>query len=183
MDTYYRLYVDGSAIGNVNVDANTPAGWGVICIETPVGDNSHSSGRVQTELSGKVITDPESAQFIGAEVGSNNTGELSAIYYALKHIELGNHFNKEDTNYVIFGDSMYAGNMAMGEWSPKENLELVKNVRKLWDNLKMQGINVTWNHIKAHSGHLWNERVDHLAFCEANGDTKVPINEWLNRQA
>ena len=32
MSENYRLYVDGSAIGNVNVDANTPAGWGVVCV-------------------------------------------------------------------------------------------------------------------------------------------------------
>jgi ribonuclease HI len=179
MEEYYRLYVDGSAIGNVNVDADTPAGWGVVCVKSKIGNNSHSSGKVQTELSGRVITDPESSQFIGAEVGSNNTGELSAIYHALKHIELGNHFNDKDITYVIFGDSMYAGNMAKGEWTPKENLELVKTTQNLWNKLKRAGINFTWNHIKAHSGHQWNERVDHLAFKAANEERPVPLNDWL----
>ena len=75
----YRLYVDGSAIGNVNVTANTPAGWGVVCVKMDVGDNSHSGGTVQNELSGLVITDPDSSNFIGAEVGSNNTAEARFV--------------------------------------------------------------------------------------------------------
>ena len=179
MKFYYRLYVDGSAIGNRNVDADTPAGWAVVCIQTKIGDDSHSSGKLQTELSGRVITDEGTAQFIGAEVGSNNTGELSAIYHALKHIEFGDQFNPEGTNYVIYGDSLYAGKMAQGEWFAKENKALVKRVHNLWTRLKMAGINFSWSHVKAHSGHLWNERADHLALYEANRETPVPINEWL----
>jgi ribonuclease HI len=179
MEQNYRIYVDGSAIGNQNVNADTPAGWGMICVKMDVGDNSHSSGTVQNELSGLVITDAESSQFIGAEVGSNNTAEVTALYKALLHIEYGHQTNGRDTTYTIYGDSMYAGKMAMGEWKPKENKELIKNLTKKWKSLKMQGINFTWNHVKAHSGHLWNERVDHLALKAASNEESVPLNEWL----
>ena len=173
------IYVDGSAIGNQNVDANTPAGWGMTCVKMDVGDNSHSSGEVQNELSGIVITDPDSSQFIGAEVGSDNTAEVTALYKALEHIEYGHQTNNPETSYTIYGDSMYAGKMAMGEWKPKENKELIKNLMNKWKSLKMQGINFTWNHVKAHSGHLWNERVDHLAIKAASNEKSVPLNEWL----
>jgi len=179
MEENYRLYVDGSAIGNQNVTADTPAGWGVVCVKMGVGDNSHSSGKVQTELSGRVITDADSSQFIGAEVGSNNTAEVSALFKALEHIELGHQTNPTDTIYTIYGDSMYAGKMAMGEWKPKENKEMIKRLTKKWDSLKMQGINFTWNHVRAHSGHLWNERVDHLALKAASDEQPDPLNEWL----
>ena len=179
MEENYRIYVDGSAIGNQNVDANTPAGWGMTCVKMDVGDNSHSSGEVQNELSGIVITDPDSSQFIGAEVGSNNTAEVTALYKALEHIEYGHQTNNPETSYTIYGDSMYAGKMAMGEWKPKENKELIKNLMNKGKSLKMQGINFTWNHVKAHSGHLWNERVDHLAIKAASNEKSVPLNEWL----
>lgn len=180
MEENYRIYVDGSAIGNVNVNADTPAGWGIVCVKMEVGDNSHSSGTVQNELNGLVITDPESSQFIGAAVGSNNTAEVTALYKALLHIEYGHQVNGRDTSYTIYGDSMYAGKMAMGEWKPKENKELIKTLQKKWKSLKMQGIKFTWNHVKAHSGHLWNERVDHLALKAASNEAVVPLEQWLN---
>ena len=179
MEENYRIYVDGSAIGNVNVTADTPAGWGIVSVEMEVGNNSHSSGTVRNELYGRVDTDPESTFYIGAEVGSNNTAEVTALFKALEYIEDAQQFNTPDTSYTIYGDSMYAGKMAMGEWKPKENKELIKNLTRKWNSLKMKGINFTWNHVKAHSGHLWNERVDHLALKAANNEQPVPLQQWL----
>ena len=53
--TRLTLYVDGSCAGNQNVDATTPAGWGVVVVE---GDSGlgRGSGEIQTELSGPVST-------------------------------------------------------------------------------------------------------------------------------
>ena len=59
----YRLYVDGSAIGNVNVTANTPEVGSCLC-QNGCGDNRLEERFVQ--LSGLVITDPI-RQFIGAK--------------------------------------------------------------------------------------------------------------------
>ena len=77
-----HIYVDGSCEENRNVTAATPAGWGYCVVE---GDSGLGRGRGQivTEGSGSVITDETSGAFIGAEVGSNNTAELSAIAAAL----------------------------------------------------------------------------------------------------
>ena len=80
--TRLTLYVDGSCDGNQNVDAETPAGWGVAII---LGDSGlgRGSGDVVTELYGPVVTSPAEAEFIGAEVGSNNTAELSGFFVVL----------------------------------------------------------------------------------------------------
>ena len=68
-DSTIVLYVDGSCAGNRQVQtvANR-AGWGVLACSP--------SGAVLAELFGPVVTNPQSAHFLGAEVGSNNTGEL-----------------------------------------------------------------------------------------------------------
>ena len=80
--TRLTLYVDGSCDGNQNVDASTPAGWGVVVVE---GDSGlgRGSGEIMTELSGPVSTSPEDDEFIGAEVGSNNTAELSGLFCSI----------------------------------------------------------------------------------------------------
>ena len=66
MSVKYDLYVDGSAIGNINVDANTPTGWSMVCV------NKNNESMVN-EIYGRVATDPNLEHYIGAEVGSNNT--------------------------------------------------------------------------------------------------------------
>ena len=82
-----HIYVDGSCIGNQNVEQNTPAGWGVVVI-TGSNDLGRGNGEILHEFHGKVITDGEDDGFIGAEVGSNNTAELSAFAGALRWILL-----------------------------------------------------------------------------------------------
>ena len=171
MSAKYDLYVDGSAIGNINVDANTPTGWSMVCV------NKNNESMVN-EIYGRVATDPNLENYIGAEVGSNNTAEITALYEALLFIEQGHHLSIDAESYTIYGDSMYAGKMAMGEWNPKQNKKLVKNLVKKWNSLKRLGISFSWEHIKAHSGHLWNERADYLARETAKGNNPSSLNDW-----
>ena len=56
--------------------------------------------------------------FIGAEVGSNNTGELSAIAHSLRWVLS----NVEKMEIVICSDSTYAGNIASGNGKQKRIL-------------------------------------------------------------
>ena len=81
--TRLTLYVDGSCDGNQNVDASTLAGWGVVVVH---GDSGlgRGSGEILTEFSGPVATSKDDEEFIGAEVGSNNTAELSGLFAALR---------------------------------------------------------------------------------------------------
>jgi len=113
------------------------------------------------------VTDAQAGNFIGAEVGSNNTGELSAIYYALDIMDELH----EDDEITIYGDSQYAGNMANGNWKPKENKELVANIRRLWQSRQEQSLIFNWAHVRAHAGHKWNELADQYANEGVNLDS------------
>ena len=168
----FHIYVDGSCLGNQNVDEETPAGWGVVVI-TGSNDLGRGNGEIFHEFNGRVITDPEESKFIGAEVGSNNTAELTAFAEALRWVlsEGG------DSEIVIKTDSQYAGNQATGNWKAKANRELVAHVQALWNEV-LQLRDLSWEHVKAHSGHRWNERADHLAIRAANNEAPMSLSFW-----
>ena len=168
----FHIYVDGSCLGNQNVNEETPAGWGVVVI-TGSNDLGRGNGEIFHEFNGRVITDPEESKFIGAEVGSNNTAELTAFAEALRWVlsEGG------DSEIVIKTDSQYAGNQATGNWKAKANRELVAHVQALWNEVS-QLRDLSWEHVKAHSGHRWNERADHLAIRAANNEAPVSLSFW-----
>ena len=166
------LYVDGSCLGNQNVDAATPAAWGLVGV---IGDSGlgKGSGELHHEAAGMVITDPDQDGFIGAEVGSNNTAELSGFAAALRWLLV----EGGDDPAVIRADSTYAGNLASGVWKAKANRELVANVQALWEEVAALRT-LSWAHVKAHRGHRWNERADHLAARHALGEAPVPLTFW-----
>ena len=168
----FHIYVDGSCLGNQNVDEETPAGWGVVVI-TGSNDLGRGNGEIFHEFNGRVITNPEESKFIGAEVGSNNTAELTAFAEALRWVlsEGG------DSEIIIKTDSQYAGNQATGNWKAKANRELVAHVQALWNEVS-QLRDLSWDHVKAHSGHRWNERADHLAIRAANNEAPVSLSFW-----
>lgn len=168
----FHIYVDGSCLGNQNVDEETPAGWGVVVI-TGSNDLGRGNGEIFHEFNGRVITDPVESKYIGAEVGSNNTAELTAFAEALRWVlsEGG------DSEIVIKTDSQYAGNQATGNWKAKANRELVAHVQALWNEVS-ELRNLSWDHVKAHSGHRWNERADHLAIRAANNEAPVSLSFW-----
>ena len=168
----FHIYVDGSCLGNQNVDEETPAGWGVVVI-TGSNDLGRGNGEIFHEFNGRVITNPDESKFIGAEVGSNNTAELTAFAEALRWVlsEGG------DSEIIIKTDSQYAGNQATGNWKAKANRELVAHVQALWNEVS-QLRDLSWDHVKAHSGHRWNERADHLAIRAANNEAPVSLSFW-----
>ena len=167
-----HIYVDGSCEENQNVTARTPAGWGFCVVD---GDSGlgRGGGSVIAERSGPVVTDPSAGDFLGAEVGSNNTAELTAFAEALRWAltEGG------DSKIIIKTDSKYAGNQATGAWKAKANRELVAHVQSLWEETS-QLRELSWEHVKAHSGHRWNERADHLAIRAANDEVPVSLSFW-----
>ena len=168
----FHIYVDGSCLGNQNVDSETPAGWGVVVI-TGSNDLGRGNGEIFHEFNGKVITDQSDLKFIGAEVGSNNTAELTAFAEALRWVlsEGG------DTKVIIKTDSKYAGNQATGAWKAKSNRELVAHVQSLWNEVS-ELREVTWEHVKAHSGHRWIERADQIAIRAANDKVPKSLSFW-----
>ena len=166
------LYVDGSCRENRNVNSETIAGWGV-CVVKGDSVTGIGQGEIVREMSGRVITDPDSSEYIGALVGSNNTAELTAIAHALRWILI----DGKNDSVTIKSDSQYASNLTSGLWKPKANKELVTRVRRLW--LECQSIrSVRIEHIRAHRGHRWNERADHLAFRAMEGRNPEPLQFW-----
>jgi ribonuclease HI len=166
------LYVDGSCLGNQNVDENTPAAWSVVVVTGDTGLGKRS-GELHEEFADIVVTDDGVEHFIGAEVGSNNTAELSAFAGALRWLLV----EGGDDAAVIRADSQYAGNLACGAWKAKANRELVAHVQSLWDTVS-ELRNLTWEHVKAHRGYRWNERADHLALRKAIGEPPLPLTFW-----
>ena len=166
------LYFDGSCQENRNVTADTPAGWGVVVVRGDSGLGK-GDGEVIEELSGPVIVSPDDEGFLGAEVGSNNTGELSAMAHALRWLLM-----EGSTDAVtIRGDSQYALKIAAGEWRAKANGELAARVQALWNEVTSLRT-VEAEHIRAHRGHRWNERADHLAWRACIGETPLPLQFW-----
>lgn len=150
------IYVDGSCTGNRDVKrCKNNAGWGVL-VTAPLG---------ALQLFGPVVTDSNSQYFLGAEHGSNNTAELSAICEAL--LWLRDH-ETSCCPAVIHYDSKYAANVSTGKWAASKNTEMVSIAQALVDEV-MQTRKLRFEHVKAHSGQLQNEHADELAKLGATG--------------
>ena len=167
-----HIYVDGSCLENRNVTSSTRAGWGFCVIEGDSG-TGNGKGDLLDEMNGEVVTDPSSKVYLGAEVGSNNTAELSAIAHALRWL-----LTQDKVGEVtIRGDSEYALNISSGEWRAKANRELANTVQSLWREVSEQ-LDLIGEHVPAHKGHRWNERSDHLAFRAMKGEVALPLQFW-----
>ena len=68
-------------------------------------------------------------------------------------------------------------NVGSGKWKAKANKELVRTVRNLWDEVS-SAIEIYTEHVRAHEGHRWNERADHLAFRAMKGESPLPLQFW-----
>ncbi len=167
-----HIYVDGSCEDNRNVNSETRAGWG-LCVVRGDSASGNGKGEVIFELSGKVETKVEKDGYLGAEVGSNNTAELSAIAHALRWLLK----NSEIESATIRCDSNYALNIASGAWRAKANKDLSIRVRALWDEVSAL-VSLFGEHVSAHRGHRWNERADHLAFRAMRGELPLPLQFW-----
>ena len=138
-------YTDGSATGNGT--KNSIGGFGIVEID----ENNNILWEYQeNNLKGE----------------TNNSMELMAILYALKHIEI------EEISFmkpVIYSDSAYCVNLIndwMYSWErngwkrPKnqevKNLDIIKQIFELADIAEIRKV-------KGHSDNYWNNYVDELA--------------------
>ena len=140
-----HFYTDGSGTKG-RCSAHTAAGWGW----TLQGEEDD-----WLDASGPVITSSDHTAFLGAEVGSNNTGELSAIYEALL-FAAERHFD----HTVIHSDSQWSINVITGRWRPKAHKNMINRIRALLRNTRMR-VHFQW--VKGHQGCEGNERADRLA--------------------
>lgn len=153
------IYTDGSARGN----PDGPGGYGTvlkyIAPDGVVHEREFSGGYVKT---------------------TNNRMELMAAIVGLEaltkpcEVEL-----YSDSQYLVkaFNEHWLEGWMKKG-WKRGKN-EPVKNV-DLWQRLlkAAKPHNISWNWVKGHAGHEYNERCDSLATSAADG-TELLIDEGL----
>ena len=159
------FYTDGSGTKG-RCSRSTPAGWGWTA---PQQDS-------WLEASGPVCTDSQHIKYLGAQVGSNNTGELSAIVEALLKFAL----EHEYTDVVVHSDSKWSIHMIKGVWRPKTNKTLVSLAQRLAFN---SGLRTHFQWVKGHSGVEGNERADRLAEQGRDtGDSNAGRNIPLPRQ-
>ncbi|HJO42475.1 MAG TPA: RNase H family protein, partial [Candidatus Thalassarchaeaceae archaeon] len=78
---------------------------------------------------------------------------------------------------VIRADSQYALNIASSSWRAKKNKALALRIQNLWN--EVSGLcQLSGEHVRAHRGHRWNERADHLAFRAMSGENPLPLQFW-----
>ena len=142
MRTYYT---DGSATGNGT--ENSIGGFGIV----EVDENDNILWEYQEN---------------NLKYETNNSMELTAILYALNHIEIE---EASFTKPIIYSDSAYCVNLIndwMYSWErngwkrPKnqevKNLNLIKQIFELADLAQIKKV-------KGHSDNKWNEYADKLA--------------------
>ena len=154
------IFTDGSAFDD-------KAGWGlVVCKE----------GRVIADGCGPVLLRsvphcPE--MYLGAEVLTNNTGELSGVAHGCRYALL---IEKASTYVGFHSDSMYAINVSTGRWKPRKNQRIAKKTRDLMRRVTMRHgtLRVGMHHVRAHTGIKNNERAD----TNAKRGVDAPPTSW-----
>jgi ribonuclease HI len=132
-----------------SVDGLEQAGWG-FTVATPFAE-------YQIDLAGPVVVDATAPSYIGAAKASNNTAELSALYWALTFVR-----NSDLKRVEVRYDSTYAYNMTVGRWTPRSNIRLVLACRQALRRIPADFV-VTFLHVYGHTGDAHNERADHCA--------------------
>ncbi len=130
------IYCDGSAIGNPG-----PGGWGAVV-----------SGTKVQELGGF------------AEHTTNNRMELTAAIQSLKSLKGTEVVTVHtDSRYVIHGITKWVHGWVRNNWLTSQKTEVLN--KELWQELVKvaQKHTVKWEHVRAHTGIMLNERVDMIA--------------------
>lgn len=131
------IYCDGSSIGNPG-----PGGWGAVVAD---GARAKELGGFEKET-------------------TNNRMELTAAIEALRILK-----NKSDatvhtdSSYVINGITKWVYGWQKNGWRTKEKKDVVN--KDLWEQLLncTEKHDVTWKHVRGHSGIELNERADMIA--------------------
>ncbi len=138
MDNKITIYTDGSCLGNPG-----PGGWGAV-----------------------VFFNGQEIELVGGEKDTtNNRMEMMAIIQGLKWVRTESGISESELpNYEIgiFSDSNLIIQTMNKGWKKKANVDLWAMIEKYsaW-------INVKWTWVKAHAENEHNNRVDALAFGEA----------------
>ena len=137
MKDQVEIFTDGSCLGNPG-----PGGWGVILR----------------------WRDTEKELYGGLLNTTNNRMELMAAIKGLETLSIGSKaILTTDSKYVMQGITEWIHSWKKRNWLTAAK-KPVKN-KDLWIRLEkaLNGLEVEWNWVKGHTGHMENERVDKLA--------------------
>ena len=161
------LFVDGSFYGSPGTPAEQhTAGWGL-----------HLPDQHLTFYDA-VITDPNHPLWVGATQPSNNTGELTAMVFAL----MWAYYHINQNNITIAYDSTYAANCTQGIWVTQENQQLAQTAQH-WLRLCQTKFYVSFRYVAAHTNlqDWWsinNEAADTAAKKGATGQNN--LQDWMH---
>ncbi len=146
-----HIYCDGATYHNGRPDCR--AGWG---LASTIYEGFYQC--INKEMFGPVVTVKEHAEYVGAEKQSNQTGELTAMFWALQMAARV----KNGLAIKIYSDSLYALNLTQLKWDAKCNLLLAKNCYRAY-NENPNKRRISFHHVKGHSGDTFNDLADGLA--------------------
>ena len=138
MDQTYRIFTDGSAIGNPG-----PGGWGVVVIQ----------GNNRWELSGAhPWTTISEMELVAAVEALRSVGGRARI-------EL-----HSDSEYLIYGMRVFVSRWQRHGWRNRRGTQL--HHRELWEELTALNarLRIRWIWIRGHNGHRYQSRADELAY-------------------
>jgi len=128
-------------------------------------------------------------EYLDAPAHTNNTGEMSAMYYALRR---ASHRKQNVGREIIHTDSLYAMNMATGKWMPSRkhrNAKMVARLRREWRRVQQRRPGeVRIQHVRSHIKVPGNELADWLAdrgakgAATTTGEATTWIQSWLRHQ-
>ena len=138
MDQNYRIFTDGSAIGNTG-----PGGWGVVVIQ----------GKERWEMSGAHPWTTISEMELVAAVQALLSVEGRA------RIEL-----HSDSEYLIYGMRAFVSRWQRQGWRNRRGAQLQH--RELWTELieLNTSLHIRWKWVKGHNGHCDQSCADGLAY-------------------
>jgi ribonuclease HI len=137
----YRVFTDGSAIGNPG-----PGGWGTVVM----------NGTRRREMSG------------GYRRTTVSEMELVAAIEALRSLPVGVRIDlHSDSQYLIYGMSSFITKWERDGWRNRRGSEIQH--RQLWTELTLLNAQreVRWVWLKGHNGHHDQTRADALAYQAA----------------
>lgn len=152
-----EIFTDGSSLGNPG-----PGGYGVVVVE---------EGKIAQELGGY------------EKETTNNRMELVAVIEALEYV-IKNQEKKEvvihaDSTYVLGGVTTWIHNWEKNGWKTANKKEVLN--QDLWRALialvRVFEGSLSWEKVKGHSGHVFNERADEIATTFASNKSFLELKQ------
>ncbi len=151
-----EVYTDGSSLGNPG-----KGGYGVVMVED--GKVIHELGGYESET-------------------TNNRMELMAVIETLKYFSQKKDIVKEtelvihaDSAYVLGGITSWIFNWEKNGWIKSDKKPVLN--KDLWQELialvRATTPKLSWQKVKGHSGHVYNERADEIATTCAAQQNKL----------